>query len=260
MSWFGLFGLSWNYIPLLVFQFQSVKVNLWFWAGTIQFSSRTQYVSFNSPSAMRCTSVSEEHNVVLPIISTFTNKRVYYTILQMIKTWVLKSIPDPQPPILHIAIHHAYFSIQRMKILNQVNLKLVATNGGFAKNMVFLTPASKHLLIQYHYIRRILKLITVKTCLPCWIKKYAEFVRLLQVSGIFLFCYFSFSGWAGLFSIVPSLPIYVATVQSVKRGINELVLFLSQAFVCLSGHLPFVFLLPINKFNIKDRLIWISLL
>ena len=97
-------------------------------------------------------------------------------------------------------------------------------------------------------MRGSIKIDYCENCLPCWTKKYAEFVRLLQVSGIFLFCYFSFSGWAGLFSIVPSLPIYVATIQSVKRGINELVLFLSQAFVCLSCHLPFVFLLQDNTY------------
>ena len=79
----------------------------------------------------------------------------------------------------------------------------------------------------------------MKTCLSCWTKKYAEFVRLLQVSGIFLFFYFSFSGWVGLFLIVPSLPIYVATVQSVIRG-NQWISFISLSGLCLL-FLPFTF-------------------
>ena len=91
----------------------------------------------------------------------------------------------------------------------------------------------------------VLKLITVKTCLPCWTKKYAEFVRLLQVSGIFLFCYFSFSGWAGVFSIVPSLPIYVATVQSVGRW-NQWISFISLSGLCLP-FLSFTFCFSIRS-------------
>ena len=39
-----------------------------------------------------------------------------------------------------------------------------------------------------------------------------------------------------------------------KRGINEIVLFLSQAFVCLSCHLPFAFLLPVLRFQVL--LVW----
>ena len=72
-----------------------------------------------------------------------------------------------------------------------------------------------------------------------------QFVRLLQVSGIFYFVIFHFLDELDSSRLFQAFLYMLLLYNQWGGGINELVLFLSQAFVCLSCHLPFVFLLEV---------------